>query len=77
MTPKKAFYICLRKSKRILKFEPIVLKDSGFSCYYAIDIIKGRWPEAEYIIKQDDWYWKLYCEYFNIKKEKVNWKIGL
>ena len=56
--------------------EQAILTNSYYSYRYAIDVIKGRWLEAEPIIKQNKYYWELYCQHFN-KKDKVNWKIGL
>lgn len=36
----------------------------AITCYYhAIDVIKGRWVEAEDIIKQYDTVWKMYNEF--------------
>lgn len=75
MTAQQSYEICLQEDKRNLELEPIILTNAYWSYLYARDVIKGRWPESELIIKQDDWYWKKYYDYFNIKV-KYNWKVG-
>lgn len=57
--------------------ESLIRQDNYSAYLYATNVIKGRWPEAEPFLRQNGFYWEEYCQYFNIKKEKTNWKIGL
>jgi len=43
-------------------------------CYdYAYYVIKGRWPEAEPIIKQDKDDWVRYVTNINLIRKKLLW----
>jgi hypothetical protein len=46
--------------------EHIIARSPRTSLRYAKDVIKGRWSEAEQYIKKDRYYWKVYCEEYNI-----------
>ena len=50
------------KSTRWPEFEQKILnlKKYTIAYQYAIDVIKGRWPEAEPLIQQDEDYWNQY-----------------
>jgi hypothetical protein len=56
MTPEEAYSICLKNNKRDKNLEQYIIKDPGWSYYYARDIIKGRWKEAEQYIINDSRY---------------------
>jgi len=52
MTPEEAYYKCFGNDKRDKDLELIIIKSSEFAYNYSLNIIKGRWIEAEkYIIK--------------------------
>ena len=57
MTPEEAYRFC-RENGRKAKLEKIIIKDPGWACCYAYNIIKGRWIEAEQYIINDP-----YCAY--------------
>ena len=40
---------------------------SYWCCWYATQIIKGRWEEAEPVIAKDDYWKSLYEKHFNCK----------
>jgi len=46
--------------ERFIAAEPYIMKSPGSASLYAHHIIKGRWLEAEDIIKQDPRIWKFY-----------------
>jgi len=50
MTPKQAVLECLEKRKRIPELEPVILGDPVASCYYAKNVVKGRWEAGEPVI---------------------------
>ena len=56
MTPEKVYLKCLKENKRFFFLEHIILQNEQYSFYYARDIIKGRWEEAEKIISTDPLY---------------------
>jgi hypothetical protein len=60
--PADAYLYASDQGKRFPKLEPIILKDVGFSYYYAKNVIKGRWPEAEHLFKNDPYYASLYAK---------------
>lgn len=49
---------------RWAKAEAVILNNGGaeLACWYAIDVIGGRWPEAESLIMQDKTYRELYMQ---------------
>lgn len=49
-TPLEAFSYTLRVGKRVPDLEPVILQCASYSFYYAKDVIKGRWLEAEPMI---------------------------
>ena len=54
MTPEEAYYKCNGKINKDL--EPIIIKSPRYAYLYALNIIKGRWIEAEqYIINNSEW----------------------
>ena len=70
MTPHEAYLKALAAGKRLPELEPIVLQDVRYACFYAEDIIKGRWEKAEAIIATDDncaYYYARYILHFDIK----------
>jgi hypothetical protein len=63
LSAQDACYECLKKCKRDIRLEPIIIKDPGWSYLYATDIIKGRWTEAEHIISTNSEYAYFYAKY--------------
>jgi len=63
MTPERAYLKSLEAGKRLTELESIVLTSPKDSCYYAIDIIKSRWIEAEDIIMTDSYLSLIYARY--------------
>ena len=53
MTPEEAYKKAIIAGKRLPVLEHIVLNNSWYSYFYARDVIKGRWIEAEDIIMTD------------------------
>jgi hypothetical protein len=55
MTPEQAYDKCNGKKNKDL--EPFIIKDPHYSYYYAKEVIKGRWKEAElyFITKSSVW----------------------
>lgn len=53
----QSLYINAVKNKKRLKFaEPKIAKEPHWAYRYAMDVIKGPWPEAEpYIMKSAQW----------------------
>lgn len=49
-TPKQAVLQAVEQRKRILELEGAVLQDPVASCYYAKNVVKGRWEAAEPVI---------------------------
>lgn len=49
-TPKQAALEALSRKARSPQLEPIVLRDPVASCFYAKNVVKGRWEEAEAVI---------------------------
>jgi hypothetical protein len=39
------------------------------AAWYARDIIKGRWPEAEHTLRKDEYHWFLYQTYIKSLKK--------
>ena len=64
--PYWVYWMCAEKEERWEEAENIVLKCPQYSYYYAVDIIKDRWPEAGEIIATST-RWKL--EYQEFLKE--------
>ena len=69
MTPEEAYYKCFEINKRDKDLEPFFIKDPIYAYLYAIDIIKGRWIEAESIIINDSKYAYYYAR--NVIKGKL------
>ena len=69
MTPEDAFYKCFKDNKINKDLELIIINDSRYACLYAIDVIKGRWIEAEDIISTDSEWTYLYAK--NVIKGKL------
>jgi hypothetical protein len=67
MTPQQAYIKCDYKINKDL--EKIIIKDPHYAYYYALEIIKGRWIEAENIISTDSCC--AYCYAMNVIKDKL------
>ena len=65
MTPKKVYRKCHKKGSRNPKLESIIIQDPKWS-YYARNVIKGRWVEAEASILGSKWE-SDYCDHFGLK----------
>lgn len=65
-TPKQAVLHAVEQRKRIPELEATVLQDPIASCYYAKNVVKGRWEAAESVIAK-----KLHAKFvdFNILDE--------
>lgn len=50
MTPKKAAIQAREEKRRIPELEPVILQNAIASCFYANEVVKGRWQEAEAVI---------------------------
>lgn len=50
MTPKQAAVRALAEGRRIPELEPVILQNPVVACYYAKNVVKGRWQEAESVI---------------------------
>jgi len=50
MTPQQAYRKAYEAGKRLPKLEHIVLRSPSHAYLYALDVIKGRWMEAEDLI---------------------------
>jgi hypothetical protein len=61
MTHNEAYCKC--KGKKNKKLEPYIIKSPQFAFYYAKNIIKGRWIEAEKYIIKSPCYAYLYARY--------------
>jgi hypothetical protein len=59
MTPYEAYIKCEGKINKDL--EPIIIKDSKYAYHYAMQVIKGRWIEAEQYIIKDPYYAYFYA----------------
>ena len=78
MNAEKVYNTAKKANKRLPELESIILQDdynansnvnNFFVCwsyYYALDVIKGRWEEAETIIAQNAYY--AYCYARNVIK---------
>lgn len=47
MTPKRAVLQAVAERRRIPDLEPLVLQNPIAACYYAKNVVKGRWQEGE------------------------------
>jgi hypothetical protein len=60
MTPEEAYNKCYCNNKQDKRLEKIIIKSPYYAYYYAQNIIKGRWIEAENIISTNScctyWY---------------------
>jgi len=59
MTPEQAYIKCEGKINK--KLEPIIIKSPAYAYYYSLNIIEGRWIEAEDIIATNSGYAYLYA----------------
>jgi len=50
MTPKQAVLKCLERRRRNSELEPVILRNPIAACYYAKNVVKGRWEAAEPVI---------------------------
>ena len=66
MTPNQAYEILKNNSYKDITEKQncldIIKTNPQYACYYAINVIKGRWPEYEESIKNDPYY--AYYAYF-------------
>ena len=58
MTPQEAYIKCRKRDKEL---ELIIIKDPEYAYYYAKEVIKGRWIEAENIIATSSLYAYFYA----------------
>jgi hypothetical protein len=65
----EAFYKCLNNKQRDKRLEKIIIKSPLYAYYYAQELIKGRWTEAENIIATSSERAYLYA--LNIIKGKL------
>ena len=56
-TPEEAYNLAKEKGERMPEVEAVIATDPEWACWYAIDVIKDRWPEAETVISTTDPYW--------------------
>jgi len=61
MKPEQAYRKACNLGKRILKLEPIIIKNVFYSYLYAKDVIKGKWELGEPTISKDARYSFLYA----------------
>ena len=73
MTPYKAFLKAYEKNERLLKMEPLILREAFSSFLYAKDVIRGRWKEAEPIILQKNGSDNGYGYYY--ARDVLKWRI--
>jgi len=52
MTPKQAALQAREQKRRIPELEPTILQSGIASCFYAKEVVKGRWQEGESAIAQ-------------------------
>ncbi len=73
ITPEEAFNKLRENPNHELKeqYEFIIKKYPKWAYYYALNVIKGRWHEAEDIIKTDPYYARWYACY--VIKDKNFW----
>lgn len=50
MTPKQAVLLAVENRRRMPELEATILQDAVASCYYAKEVVKGRWEAAEPVI---------------------------
>jgi len=53
LTPKQAVLQAVEQRRRIPELEGFVLQDPVASCYYAKNVVKGRWEPAEPVIARN------------------------
>jgi len=63
MTPQEAYDKARKLGKRIPKLEPIISKDTHYSYYYALHVIKGKFELGEPAISKDAGYSYYYARY--------------
>jgi hypothetical protein len=49
-TPKKCVLEAMDRKRRLPDLEPTILQNPIAACFYAKNVVKGRWPEAEGVI---------------------------
>ena len=70
--PTRAVNWAIKHSQRFPEAEPYILKDPEGAYLYALNVIKGRWPEGEAVIATDSRAAKKYLERFpEAKREWV------
>jgi hypothetical protein len=62
MTPQQAYDKCLINNKRDKDLEPFIIKDPHYAYFYALNIIEGRWIEAEQYIMKNPHYAYFYAK---------------
>jgi hypothetical protein len=50
MTPKQAVLKALDANRRLPELEPIILQNAVAACFYAKNLVKGRWEAAESVM---------------------------
>ena len=50
LTPKKAVLQAVERRSRVPELESVILRDPVASCYYAKNVVKGRWEACEPVI---------------------------
>jgi len=54
LTPEQAYFKAAEENKRIPELEEIILRSPFYTASYAIDVLKGRWPEGEKALLEND-----------------------
>lgn len=72
------YQFACQKGKRLdYEYEKMIKMVPEYACYYAMDIIRGRWKEAEeFIIKDPEWaynYYKFVLKINIIEPEAFNY----
>lgn len=52
MTPKQAVLQAREQKRRLPELEPVIVQNGIASCFYAKEVVKGRWQEGEAAIAQ-------------------------
>jgi hypothetical protein len=59
LTPRLAVISAIESKKRLPELEPLILTNPIAACYYAVNVIKGEWKEAEPVIVGADLHTRL------------------
>ena len=51
--PGMAYDLAEKNPRLRKKLEPVIMKDPQLACWYAIDVLRGRWSAAEPVIMKD------------------------